>query len=1073
MRRPAQSFVPPSLPFNAVFKATASHAMHFLVEAALGILGVIALAGCVLGWRLAQGPIDITWLAQREQRYLTGNGAQLAIGHAALAWEGFVDPGSAIDIRWTDVVVTARDGALLARLPQGRVALSVSRLVFGQITPRDIEIEGAAISLLRRSDGTIALDIGQSGAVSSGAASKPDTPGAQRLLQDLTDTGPGASLPFLSQLSTLRIRKAVVDVRDEALGALWQAHSATIDLQRVPHDGIEGQAQLDLQAGDAHALLTAQATLTAGGTHFTADATPISPAALARAIPALAQGAAVNAPLQGRVDAVLGPDFAVKTATLTLRLGAGTVQAGKGVASLRDASVSLVLQANSVRAKDVRIDFQPAPNAHLPPPVVTASAVAVRANGHVRADFAVNIDRASFADLPAYWPLGTGGGARPWIVANIPSGTAQNGHVTGTVETDEGFSNIVLTALAGGVQGTDVSMSWLKPVPGLVHADAKLTLQGPESLLIEVPRAMQLAPPPATGTIAVSNGAIEITGLQNKDQYGQIDLKGNGALRDVLALLNVKRLGLLSRRPLPMSNPSGSAAMTLSVHLPLDDRITFDDVGIKGTAHLMDVHLGGVAAGRDLDHGKLDLTADVNALKITGTGDIAAIPATLGVDMNFRNGPPDQVLEHYSATGTATPADLEASGLPAGVLTSGHAGLSVDYTDRRDGTGTVDVAMNLQDAAIATPIGWSKAAGPAANASARLGLINGRITSIDRLHASGPDLAVTSHAYLKQGEGTVLQLDKITLGRTDAHGTIGLPHRQDDPLRLTLHGSSLDISAFLTKRNGKRTADDEKPGQRWIANLAFDRVILAKDETLAPMTLQAQSDGVHISRAEVRAGTKGEVKVSITPVAGGRTLAVDSADAGAVLLTAGIADNIRGGKLQMNGFYNDNLPHSPLKGTATLEQFRITDAPAIGRLLKAMTLYGAFDLLRGPGLGFQKAVAPFQYERQVLTLDNARAFSASLGLTAKGTIDLIKHTADVTGTIVPAYFFNQLPGWIPVLGKLFSPETGGGVFAARYSVRGPLDNPKVGVNPLAALTPGFLRGIFGFFAAGQNQGATK
>jgi hypothetical protein len=37
------------------------------------------------------------------------------------------------------------------------------------------------------------------------------------------------------------------------------------------------------------------------------------------------------------------------------------------------------------------------------------------------------------------------------------------------------------------------------------------------------------------------------------------------------------------------------------------------------------------------------------------------------------------------------------------------------------------------------------------------------------------------------------------------------------------------------------------------------------------------------------------------------------------------------------------------------------------------------------------------------------------------------------------------------------------VFAASYALRGPLDDPAVSVNPLTALTPGFLRGLFGIF----------
>jgi hypothetical protein len=63
--------------------------------------------------------------------------------------------------------------------------------------------------------------------------------------------------------------------------------------------------------------------------------------------------------------------------------------------------------------------------------------------------------------------------------------------------------------------------------------------------------------------------------------------------------------------------------------------------------------------------------------------------------------------------------------------------------------------------------------------------------------------------------------------------------------------------------------------------------------------------------------------------------------------------------------------------------------------------------------------------------------------------------------VVPAYLFNSLLGHVPLIGKLLSPEKGGGMFAANYSLRGSLSDPSVSVKPLSALTPGFLRGLFG------------
>jgi len=128
-----------------------------------------------------------------------------------------------------------------------------------------------------------------------------------------------------------------------------------------------------------------------------------------------------------------------------------------------------------------------------------------------------------------------------------------------------------------------------------------------------------------------------------------------------------------------------------------------------------------------------------------------------------------------------------------------------------------------------------------------------------------------------------------------------------------------------------------------------------------------------------------------------------------------------------------------------------------------MTLYGLVEVLQGPGLGFTHLVLPFTLTDDALELEDARAFSPSLGLTAKGRMDLDMQTVAMEGTIVPAYFFNSLLGNVPLVGKLFSPERGGGVFAASYSLHGPLNDPSVNVNPLAALTPGFLRGLFGLF----------
>ena len=226
--------------------------------------------------------------------------------------------------------------------------------------------------------------------------------------------------------------------------------------------------------------------------------------------------------------------------------------------------------------------------------------------------------------------------------------------------------------------------------------------------------------------------------------------------------------------------------------------------------------------------------------------------------------------------------------------------------------------------------------------------------------------------------------------------------------------------------------------------------------------MHATSDGQVLRRLHLTGDTrpKGPFDLRIVPTADGRKLTASAAQAGDLLRALGLASGVEGGRLTVTGQFDDSKPDHPLSGTAELSDFRVREAVGLGKLLQAMTLYGLVDALRGPGLSFNRAIIPFRLTAHSLDLSSARAFSSSLGLTAQGSIDLDAERIDMQGTIVPAYFFNSLLGRVPVVGKLLSPEKGGGVFAASYSLRGRLDDPTVSVNPLSALTPGFLRDLF-------------
>jgi hypothetical protein len=303
----------------------------------------------------------------------------------------------------------------------------------------------------------------------------------------------------------------------------------------------------------------------------------------------------------------------------------------------------------------------------------------------------------------------------------------------------------------------------------------------------------------------------------------------------------------------------------------------------------------------------------------------------------------------------------------------------------------------------------------------------------------------------------VLRLEKIVIGPTQATGEVDFAERPSDPIRVRLSGPQLDLSTELSAKPS-RSADQDNPS--WVADVRFGRLVLAKGLALTGVTAHAEHDGRRLRVLQASSTGPEKIRAVIAPQGVGRRLSVQAADGGELLRGLDILDSIHGGRLSVEAQYDDRYADPPLAGTVDLSDFGVRDAVVLGKLLQAITIYGIVDAVRGEGVHFARLIMPFSRTGDVLRIGASRAFSSSLGLTAHGWIDSGRKLMDVRGTVVPAYALNTALGRIPLIGRLFSPEKGGGLIAVNYSVSGNLSDPSVTVNPLSALTPGFLRGLF-------------
>lgn len=1056
---------------------------------ALLLLGGVGLGA--LAWRLDQGPIWLPAFARALERNAEGalGGMGLRIDRAGLAWagwrEGYLSP---LEVRVIGARLLDDAGHVRAELPDGAVSLSLPRLLRGQVAPRQLEMAAPKLTLVRQMDGSVSLDFGL--AVPEAlpdAPPGPAEPTAPDMLIDIL-SGETAGEGPLGALERLRLVDGELTLIDRRQGAVWRLSEVQAVLarretplgRRLP--GILGQGRAKLLTGTRQVALgfemesETDGAGRASGLRVSAEVQPFSPAALAEAMPALAALKGAEAPVGLTLKGHLGLDGALREAEAVLSIGAGNIPLGQGALRLQSGRIAasltperLVLRGSEIRLAPAAAQAGGAAFAQTGavPPVLRLSGGAQKAQERWAATLDLSLDALNMAELPAFWPPGLVRNTREWLVENATAGLAQDGRWRIGAEAAADLSEVKLTALSGSIAVREGVVHWLRPIPPLVGVSGTVEFT-PTEVLIRAQGQQQ-------GTaVQAREATIRFFALDTNDEQAQIEGRLQGPAGDVLSVLKHPRLKLFDKRPLEISNPTGTVEATLNLAFPLLANLPTERIAVSAEAKLANIRIPDAVLGQPIERGQFSLSVDTRGLKASGNATVGGVPGRLGLEMDFRDGPITQVITRESADLRGDAQALARFGFDLGKIAAGPLGLEVRTERRRNGRGEVSVKADLRETALAVgALAWSKARGVPANAEAVFRLQGNRLLSADGVRLSAPRLSASGQAFF--GEGNRFERAEIADGRLDEgrfSGTAMRPLREGAPWRFALRGPVGDLTAIMADE----TPPDPQPGNSLPVFLEarFERVLLGPGRVLYGVQATGQSDAngaIREAKVTGRAdGPESGFDLAVIPRPAGRELRLQAQDGGALLRAFDVLTTIHGGRLSVTGRWPSNAPGTPLEGNAEMQDFVIRDAPAIGKFLQAITVYGLVDAARGPGLSFNRAVVPFALTPEALQLNDARAFSSSLGVTAKGRIMRHGGPIELEGTVVPAYAINTLLGNLPVLGRLFSPERGGGLIAVNWRMNGPAEDPSVTVNPLSVLTPGFLRGLFGIFD-GTNPAA--
>ena len=1028
--------------------------------------------------------------------------ANAALGVANLQFDKLdfiVEEGIKPGIRLTNVqIVTDNDAEILA-FAEVRAGLSLPALLRGGVQPNDISVTGVFARLRREVDGSVVL----SGALDLTAPSQQ----AATFVELIEKIDAILTLPALSELTYASVQALTLQIEDVRSARTWTIDGGRIRLNRNG-DSVRLTSDLALlSGGQGVATLEANYAGTIGSVEsefgITVDDVPATDIA-AWAAP-FAWLEVLRAPISGAMRGGIAKDASLRPLNATLAIGEGVVQPtdatrpvpftsarsyfsydpvsgiltfdelsidsawftgrteGQAVLGLSDTGQledfvgqfqTSMLTTNPDNLYDIPIEIDSAQmdfRLRLAPFRFDVGQVLLRdqgqslwARGALTAEpegwsysIDAQMDGLSQDRLLALWPERIAQRSRAWLVKNVLSGELQDldaavrGGPNTSVKTYASFSY------------ANADVRFMRDLPPITGARGTASLL--ENRFVVSLDDGQVAAPQG-GIVKVAGSSFIVPDVTVRpDGPAVVRLEAQGTVTAALSLLDQPPLSIMTKAGLPPDLATGRLRLAGNLAFPLKKGLKAPDVvfDVSGIASALDSTK--LIKGRRLAADSLRVIASDEQVQVSGSGTLEGVP------FNARWAQPiSSTPQPGTVTGTIELSErtIEAFnlGLPTEMVTGqGSGAITITLPVNKEAP-TLNFDTDLLGLRLSSPpLGWSKPA--TAAGSLKVQAVLGDSPRIDQLSLDAPGLSATGTVSLtKDNLLERASFDKVRLGNW-LSGAVDIVGRGEGKApEVVVRGGTIDLRQ--ADFGGDASVQSQTGGGSPLT-LTLDK--LQVTDTIALTGVQGNFslarglDGAFTARVNGDAPIRGKV----LPLRGRSAIQITSDDAGGVAASAGILKQARGGALSVT-----LLPvgSASFDGTLNVAKTRIKDAPAIAALLNAISVVGLLEQMDGGGIHFNDVEAAFRLTPKTMVVTRASAVGPSIGLSMEGTYDVEGSVLDMRGVVSPLYLINGI-------GSLFA-RKGEGLIGFNYRLSGPTSEPRVSINPLSALTPGLLRGIF-------------
>lgn len=681
-------------------------------------------------------------------------------------------------------------------------------------------------------------------------------------------------------------------------------------------------------------------------------------------------------------------------------------------------------------------------------------------------------------ELPAWvlkrlWPPVIAPNSRRWVSSNITDGLITEGTVQVNVPPNALAATRKHIPLSDNMIGVrfeyaNVTTGYFAALPPIRGASGEGLLKG-NSLELSL----------RDGTVKVGSGAelklqtasMLANALVTPGAPADFKFRATGPAGAALELLNAPPLKLADVAGLNPADASGNVVANVAISIPLMRNPPKGSVRISATATLADAGLKAAFGGINLEGGDVEITlAEQGSLKAQGFVKLNGAPAKV----TWSREPGAQGRERIQMEADLSDDDRSRLGADTSGYIQGPVRVRLVADNPRAGLKGAQVRLDLARATLRVDaLRWQRPPTPKTAATFEIDVSGPDRILVKNVLITGGGMNVKgSMAFGQDGRLISANFPNAVL---DSDNRMSLSLRnQGNGLLATVKGATFDGRPLINSMFQRRVIPPGEMPVPITIRAEFDKVIANRGETLTNVTADVRTLGSFVQQLDMGGQLAADIRLSLSikPNDNGyRDMTFNSPDAGSVLRAANLYSKIAGGTLEFSAELGNGNDAAIRRGRLIVRDFQVRNEAALAEIdAKGRVLSKA---RRGTDtLSFERLTIPFSADDEFVRIGDSLVRGRDLGATATGTIRKADGALDIGGTVIPAYALNSVLGKVPVLGEVLVGGKGQGVFGVTFGLRGTMQKPRTVINPVSAIAPGFLRGLFSMGGDGVNADGT-